>query len=85
MLYINTNVLKTLKKLYRQSGKCEDQKQFKDIIESAMVSTPEIFNDNSPISPRTSTPVKKPSAQKSLCMFTNVLDVKKCVPSSSSF
>ena len=42
-----------------------------------MVSTPEGFTNNGPISPRTSSPVKKPSAQKSLCMFTNVLDVKK--------
>ena len=42
-----------------------------------MVYTPEVFTDNSPISPRTSTPVKKPSAQKSLCMFTNVLKGKK--------
>ena len=25
----------------------------------------------------TSTPVKKPSARKSLCLFTNILDVKK--------
>ena len=41
-----------------------------------MFSTPEEFNDNSPISPMTSTPVKKPSARKSLCMFTNVLEVK---------
>ena len=42
-----------------------------------MVYNPEEFTDNSPIYPRTSTPVKKPSARKSLCMFTNVLEVKK--------
>ena len=42
-----------------------------------MVSTPEGFTENSPISPMTSSPIKKPSAQKSLCMFTNVSDVKK--------
>ena len=41
-----------------------------------MVSTPEGFTDNSPIYTMTSTPVMKPSAQKSLCMFTNVLEVK---------
>ena len=41
-----------------------------------MFSTPEGFNNNSPISPMTSTLVKKPSARKSLCMFTNVLEVK---------
>ena len=42
-----------------------------------MVSTPEGFTNNSPISPMISTPVKKPSARKSLCLFTNILYVKK--------
>ena len=42
-----------------------------------MVSTPEGFTDNSPISPVTSTPVKKPSAIKLLFLFTNILDAKK--------
>ena len=41
-----------------------------------MVSTPKVFTNNSPISPMTSLPVKKQSAQKSLCMFTNIFDVK---------
>ena len=77
--------LENIKKLYKQAGKCDDHQQFKDIIEVAMVSTPEGFTDNSSIYPRTSTPVKKLSAQKSLCMFTNVLDVKKnCLSSSWS-
>ena len=42
-----------------------------------MVSTPEGFIDNSPISPMNPTTVNKPSARKSLCMFTNVLDANK--------
>ena len=41
-----------------------------------MVSTTEVVTDNSPNAPMTSTPVKKPSARKSLCLFTNILDVK---------
>ena len=41
-----------------------------------MVSTPEGFTDNSPRSPMTPTLSKKPSARKSLCLFTNILDVK---------
>ena len=41
-----------------------------------MVSTPEGVTDNSPNMPLTSIPVKKPSASKSLCLFTNILDVK---------
>ena len=42
-----------------------------------MVSTPEVFTNNSPISSMKPTPVKKPSARKSLCMFTNILDVNR--------
>ena len=41
-----------------------------------MVYNPELFTNNSPISPMKSTPVKKLRAQKLLCIFTNVLDVK---------
>ena len=42
-----------------------------------MVSTPEGFTNNSPISPMKSTPGKKPHAQESLCLFTNISEVKK--------
>ena len=45
-------------------------------VQAVMVSTTEIFTDNSPISPMKPKLVKKPSAQKSLCMFTNILDLK---------
>ena len=41
-----------------------------------MVSTTDGVTYNSPNAPMTSTPVKKPSAGKSLCLFTNILDVK---------
>ena len=51
--------LENIKKLYKQDGKSDDQQQLKDVIEDAMVSTPELFTDNSLISPMTSTPVKK--------------------------
>ena len=40
------------------------------------MSTPEGVTDNSPNVPLTSTPVNKPRASKSLCLFTNILDVK---------
>ena len=69
--------LENIKRLYKQAGKCDYQHQFKDILEAAMVSTPEGFTKKSPISPMTSSPVKKPSARKSLCMFTNILYVNK--------
>ena len=42
-----------------------------------MVSTLEEVTDESPNVPMTSTPVKKPSASKSLCLFANILNVKK--------
>ena len=54
--------LENIKKLYKKSGKCDDQQQFKDILEAAMVSTTGVFTDNSPISPMTPTPINKPSA-----------------------
>ena len=68
--------LENIKNVYKQARECYDQKQFKDIPESAMVSTTEGFTDDSPISPMTSTSVKKPRARKPLCLFTNILDVK---------
>ena len=64
-------------KNYKQAGKCDDQQQLKDILETGKVYTPEGFTNNSPISSMTSIPIKKPSAQKSLCMFTNIFEVKK--------
>ena len=42
-----------------------------------MVSTPEGFTDKIPISSMTSTPLKKQSSWKSLCLFTNIFEVKK--------
>ena len=42
-----------------------------------MVSTPKGFSSNSTISPIKLTAVNKPRARKSLCLFTNILDVKK--------
>ena len=69
--------LENIKKLYKHAGKCDNQKQFKDIFETAMVSTPEGFIDDIPVSPMTSTSVNKPRAQKS--------DLNKSYPSSWSY
>ena len=69
--------LENIKNFYKQAGRCDDQQKFIDILEAVMVSTPEGFTKQYSLSPRTSTPVNKPSARKPLCMFTNVLDVKK--------
>ena len=54
--------LQNINKLFKHAGKFDNQKQFKDILEDAMVYTPEGYTYDSPISPMTSTPVKKPSA-----------------------
>ena len=50
---MNINVLKPLKKTYKQAGKFDDQQQFKDILEANMVSNPEGFTNSSTISPMT--------------------------------
>ena len=64
-----------MKNIYQHAGKCDDQQNLKDILDAAMVSTPEEIIDGSPSFPMKSTPVKKPSASKSLCLFTNILNV----------
>ena len=51
-------------KKYKQAGKCDDQQQFKYILEAAMVSTTEGLTENSPVFTMTSTPIKKPSDWK---------------------
>ena len=69
--------LQNIKKLYEHAGKCDNQQQFRDIVEAAMVSTNKGFTNNSPRSPMTPTLYKKPAARKSLRLFTSILDVKK--------
>ena len=68
--------MNNIKNIYQHAGKCGVQQNIKDIIDTAMVSTPGEVIDNSPNVPMTSIPVKKPSARKSLCLFINILDVK---------
>ena len=64
-------------KLYTSAGKCDYQLQFKLILEASMVSTPDIFIYNCPISPGPPMIVKKFSERKSLRLSTKVLGVKK--------
>ena len=75
-LYENKH-LEKIKKLYNHAGKCDNQQQLKYILEYAIVYTPEGFTNDSLISSTTSTPVKKTSDRKSLCLFTNILDVNQ--------
>ena len=68
--------LQNIRNLYKHAGKCDNKQQFKYILEAAMVSIPEEFTNNIPISPMNLTSVKKQSSEKSLCVFTNILYVK---------
>ena len=68
--------MNNIKNIYQHAGKCDDQQNIKDIIDTAILYTPEGVTDISTNIHMTSTPVKKPSARKSLCLFTNILAVK---------
>ena len=69
--------LENIKKLYTSTGKCDDKQQYKTIIKSSMVSTPEISTYNSTISPGPSMTFRNPNTMKSLLIFTEVFYVKK--------
>ena len=64
--------MNNIKNIYQHAGKCDDQQNFKDIVDADMLSTPEGVIDNSPNVPMISTPVKKPSASKSLFLLPNI-------------
>ena len=68
--------MNNIKNIYQNAGKCDDQQNIKDIIYTAMLSTPQGVTDNSLNIPLTTTPDKKPSARKSPCLSTNILNVK---------
>ena len=61
--YFEHRCMDNIKKIYQHAG-------------PAMLSTPEGVTDNIPNVPMKSTPVKKLISRKSLCLFTNILDVK---------
>ena len=64
------------KKLYKTAGKCDDQQQYKAILEAEMVSAPEGCTGNSTMTPNEYDPTKNPSAIKPLCQYSEALDVK---------
>ena len=68
--------MNNIKKIYQHAGKCDDQQNLKDILDAAILSTPEGVTDKSPNVTMESTTVKKPSARKPVGLFTNILDVK---------
>ena len=68
--------MNSIKNIYQHAGKCDYQKNLKDISDADIVSTPDQGTDVSPSLSIYQTTPKKPSARKSLCIFTNILDVK---------
>ena len=67
--------MNNIKKIYQHAENCDDQQNLKDILEASLLYNPEGFIDNSPNVHIPSTPIKK-NTSKSLCLFTNILDVK---------
>ena len=66
--------LNNIKKIYQHAGKCDNQQKFKDILEAAIVSTPEEIPDDIPSFPMTQMIFKKPSSRKSLHLLTILFD-----------
>ena len=68
--------MNNIKKIYQHAGNFDDQQNIRYIIDAAILSTPGEFTYNSPNVNLTSSPVNKSSARKSICLFTNILDVQ---------
>ena len=69
--------MNNIKKIYQHAGKCDNQQNLKDIIDAAVLFTPEDIKDEITSFPMTQTTVNKPSARKSLCLFTKIFYVKR--------
>ena len=67
--------MESINRLNKNSGKLDNQQQYKSIIEAAMVSTSEWFYVNSPMSPSHSVIVKKSTAIKSIPWFPEAFDI----------
>ena len=68
--------MNNIEKIYQHAGNCDYQQNLKDFLEAALISIPEGLTDNSPNMHMPPSPSKKPSARKSLVLFTNILNVK---------
>ena len=45
--YFEHRCMSNIKNIYQHTGKCDDQQNFKDIIDAAILYTPEGLTDNS--------------------------------------
>ena len=68
--------LENIKKLYKQAGKCDEHKKFKDILVADMIYNPEGFINNSPISPMK--PKNNVTALKYESSITSYIDIQIC-------
>ena len=68
--------LENIKKLYKYSGKCDDQHKYKAILESDISSTPKGITDNIPIYVGTSGTMENPSEINPPSQFLALLDFK---------
>ena len=75
--YFEHKCMKNIKNIYQHRSKCGDQNKLNNILDADMLSSPWRVIDDSPNVSMTSAPVKKPIDSKSLCLFTNILDVKQ--------
>ena len=66
-----------IKKLYKCTGKIDDQQQYKAIIEVAMVSNTEGLTRNSSMDVGTLVNMKNTSKMKLLSQFSELLNVKQ--------
>ena len=67
--YFEHRCMNNTKKIYQHAGKCDHKKNFKDILEDALLSTPKSVTDNSPNVNMPSTPFKKLSARNH-CVYS---------------
>ena len=69
--------LENINKLYKYAGKCDDQNQYKAIMEATMVSITERITDNIKIAVGMLGTTKKPTARNPISQFWALLDVKQ--------
>ena len=62
--------MNNIKKIYEHAGKCDDQKNIKDIIDAAILCTPEGVTDNSPNVHMASKPVFKKKVLGNHCVYS---------------
>ena len=60
----------------QNAGKCDDQHQYKEMIEEDIFSTTEVCNNSGPMTPKPYVSTKKPGVRKLLRQFSETLDVK---------